>query len=655
VRSTVSGVKQLFEHSLAELAEGVAHLIEFALVLERAARIPPDPEALAILTQLAEQAGKTIRKAIAGLEYAEELGTPYGRRGGGARIAEDLRERLQTALAVEVLTWFVGIGEIKEALAAADVPARLAELLKLLAGLGRLGKAAEVAEQASKLDRFFTALVRMAGLLDEVAAARALRLLPEERVSGMVRLAELLDLPKGGTGKALRAAARNKGVLGEVQQLADALSLARRLERRAAKIGGVSEEMAAAFRRLLDTGWQRKRLAALLDAVPEAHLAAWSRALTMLRYEQLERLGIGGLEALAYSPRSLAFVAEAGGDAYLTALVRFRGDTRAVEGVLQGLELRKAEIGNPAEYQRLLDQIAAGEPAAYQAVAQRISKAAEAALDRLRGGGRRQLLGELTEFEEAAERLQRQGRAAEAAERLAVRDRLAAQIGELGDRELDGLEQLARISEERGLVNWEAALDLAPKDRADLLTLVGDLTGRVPLRNLDGIEELLPTILERRVGTAGQLELAVQGSWGQLYAARTLIDDYKATSLTFEVWEGPNRRLDIVADLPDLGKVSVEVKTNLAGAASVIETEIRRDLVRHAATDYRQLLYLYHPNSAGELDTVRRQMQAIFDTPELQRALVEAGQDPVRARGALERWLKDNPRTYRIEPCGAVR
>jgi hypothetical protein len=647
VRSTVSGIKELFDHSPAELAEGVGHLVEFALVLDRATRLPPDLQALAIVLQLAAEAGKTIRKAMAGLEYAEQLGTPYGRRGGGARITADLAERLQTALAVEVLTWFVGIGELKEAIAAAEVPERLAALLRVFSGLRRLGKAAEVAEEASRLDRFLAVLVRLAELRDEVAAARALRLLPAEQLSEMARLAELLNVPKGASLKAFRAAAKGKGVMGEVSRIADALSLARRFERRAAAVGGVTEEMAAALRRLLDTGWGRKRLAGLVDAVPQQRLAEWSRALRLLRPEQVERLGAQGLQTLAYSPRSLRFIGEAGGDAYLSALSRFRGDTRAVEQVLQGLELSRAEIGNPAEFQRLLDRIAAGEAGAYTELAERVSKAAEAALERLRKGGRRQLLEELEEFEEAGRRLRRQRRPAEAARQLAARDRLAAQLGELGDKELDGLEQLARLAEDRGGFNWEVALDLPSSDRADLLTLVDDVAGRLPHGNLAGLEDVLRNLLERQVRKAGRVEFAVQGSWGQLYAARTLIEDFGATALEFEAVR-PHRTVDVVANLPGRGRISVEVKTNLAEEASFVERQLLRDLTEHARSGYADLLYLYHPDVAGQLPELGQRMLQLFDQSELRRLLRARGLDPDNARRAFEGWLKaGNLRTYK--------
>lgn len=648
VRSTIEGIEDLFTHSPAELIEGIGHLVEFAVVIDRATSLPPDPKALATLRELAEQAGRAIRTAMAGLEYAEELGTPYGHRGGGARIAGDIAHTLSTALAVEILTWFVGIGEIKEALGGIELTERLAALLKVLSSLRRLGSAAEVAEEAGKLERFFSALARLAMLRDEAAAARALRLLPQEHLAELARLAELVDVPVGAKVKVLRNLAKAKNVMPDVQRLADALSLARRFERQAEAVGGVTEDMVAALRRLLDTGWGRRTLADLVTAVPPQRLGEWSRALSLLRPDQIERLGAESLQALAYWPRSLTFVAEAGGDVYLTMLRRHGGDTRAVDGLLHGLELRRAEIGDPARYQRLLDRLASGEAAAFEELSGRVSQAAEAALGRLRAGGRRHLLAELEEFEELAARMRKEGRATEAAARIAQRDRLAARLGELSDREMSGLEHLARIAEDTGGFAWDSALDLAAGDRADLLLLVDDVAGRLPGGNLVGIEDVLRNMLERNVAKAGRMEHAVQGGWGELYAARTLIEDLGGTSLEFQA-PRTDRIVDILADLPGRGRVSVEVKTNLAGPASFNEAQIVKDLTEHAATGYTDLIYLYHPSVAAELPDAGQRMLRLFDAPELTRALDAAGRDPAAARKAFDTWLRaENLRAYRL-------
>ena len=464
----------------------------------------------------------------------------------------------------------------------------------------------------------------------------------------MVRLAELLEVPDNATVRAFRDEAAAKGVGREVQQLADVLSLARRIERRAATPGSVTPQMTSVLPKLIELGWSRGSLQTLIDGVPRQALAEWSQVVAQLRPDQIQRLGTRGLAALGTSPRSLSFATQVGGDAYLTVLDRAHGNMTAVEEVLQGLALRKAEIADPAEFQQLVDRIAAGEPAAYQEMGRRVSRAAQTTLDRLHAGGRRQLREDLEEFEDYARSLRRQGKAADAAAQLTARDRLAARIGELTDKELDGLELLARLGETGGGVNWDAALDLPAADRGELLRLVDDVAGRRPAGDLVGLDDVIRTMLERRVGRVGQLEFALQGGWGQLYAARTLITEFGATRLTFEAAK-PGRVVNIVADIPGRARVSVEVKTNLTGEASFVARQVMDDLAVHAGTGYNDLLYLYNPASASELPGVGQRMLQVFDTSELQTLLRNRGVDPAKARAAFEAWLSaGNLRTYRL-------
>ncbi|MBU2670213.1 hypothetical protein KOI35_42605 [Actinoplanes bogorensis] len=645
VRSTIDGLTDLFTHSPAELLEGIGHLAEFALVVQAATRIPPDPAAVMMLVLIAGQAGEAIRTAMAGLEYAEQLGQTYGKRGSGARISGDLAERLETALVVEILSWFVGIGEIRAALKGVQLTDRVAALLKVLSSLGRLGKAAEVAEEIGKLDRFVSALTKLAQLRNETAAAQALRLLPAGHLSEISRLAELLDVPAGASRTVVRRLAKAQNVTADVERLADALALARRFDRRAAQVGGITGDMVVALRKLLDTGWPRGVLANLVEAVPAERLALWSRAVGTLRPGQVERLGARYLEALAYWERSLAFVADAGGDVYLTLLRRNGGDTRAVDMLLEILEARRAEIGDPAAYQRLLDRIAAGEAAALEELSARISQMAAAVTERLRAGSRQQLLAELAEFDEEIARLRRQNRVAEAAEVAARRDRLAARFADLTDQELSGLDRLAKLADDTGDFAWDTVLDLAAADRGDMLRLIDDIAGRLPTGRLTGIGDVLRNIFERQVGKAGRFQLAVQGGWGELYAARTLIAEFGATALEFQA-PRTNRVVDILADLPR-GRVSVEVKTNLGDLATVSEPQLLKDLVSHAGTGYDDLLYLYHPSVAGEMPSVGRRMLALFDDPAVSGSFDAKGLEA--AKKAFQKWLDaGNPRTYRL-------
>ncbi|MFI5529924.1 hypothetical protein ACIA8O_15420 [Kitasatospora sp. NPDC051853] len=659
LRSTVDGLKALFTHSPAQLIEGIAHLAEFALLVHRATVEPVDPKADALLQALCEQAGRAILTALAGLEYAEELGTPFGARAGaggggaggggaspggpvrvGTRIGGDLGQTLQTALLVEVLSWFVGLGELKEALGGAELTERLAALLKVLGSVRRLGSASEVAGELSRLDRMVAALARLAGLKDMDAAARALRLLPQQHLAELTRLAELLDVPAGTAPKVLRGLAARRGTLPEVQRLADALSLARRFERQAETVGGVTQEMAAALARLLETGFDRPALRRLVDGVPPGALQAWSRAVGRLGADRLRRLGAEALSALAGRPRALALIAESGGDVYFALLNRGHG-AEPVDALLRALELRRSELPDPAAYQRLLDRLATGEAAAFEELAGRLGQATEATVARLRAGGRRQLVAELAALEEEAADARRTGEHTLAARLTADRDQLAVRLDDLTERRLAGADEIARRAREA--YDWRDVWQFPAADRDDLLDVVGELTERLGSRNVRGLQDPLEALLAAQ-GTRN----VFQGTMGELYAARTLVEEFGATALEFQRAR-PGRRVDIIAELPGRGRVSVEVKTNLTGPATFLREQLLNDLVTHAPTGYADLLYLYHPDSAGELTGLGERMIRLFDDPELLRALAAAGHDPAAARAAFRAWLNaGNPRAYRL-------
>jgi len=237
---------------------------------------------------------------------------------------------------------------------------------------------------------------------------------------------------------------------------------------------------------------------------------------------------------------------------------------------------------------------------------------------------------------------------------LKEHDDLATRLGELDDKELGGLEAIARLEAEGGgmataSLDWNDALSRfgGAAERKELLSLVHDITSRIAPHDIDKLDEVLVAMLRRNVKHAAQMENPVQGSWGQLYAARTLAVEYGATSLSFEV-PGPGRVMDIVANVPGRGRVSVEVKTNLGQVQASFDTgEILIDLRRHAKANYQDLLYLYHPDVAGQLDGLGKRMLNLFDTPALQAGLKSDGVDPLKARAALQTWLDGkNLRTY---------
>jgi hypothetical protein len=221
--------------------------------------------------------------------------------------------------------------------------------------------------------------------------------------------------------------------------------------------------------------------------------------------------------------------------------------------------------------------------------------------------------------------------------------RFVADLVGLTDRELAGLEQFVRWEPHEVLLN--DILGLA--DREDFLGLMAD----VGPHTQSGLDNVLRSIFGLEVKGAAR-QTKVQGSLGQLYAGRTLLGQpHNARGLRFE-WAAVRREYDIVADVAG-GQLHAEVKTNLPNLegkvrASKDAEQMAKDLVNHAGTGYTDLLYLYHPNVAGDLPGVRVRMLRLFDEPGLQSALRARGIDPNAARRAFEQRMGTLVTTYRL-------
>jgi hypothetical protein len=628
----LSGIKDLLTHP-GDIVEGLGHIFELVLVVQRAQL--GDPEAIALVTQMVRQAGAAAAKAIRGMRYAEELGTPYGQRGGGASIAADIIGRLKAMVVFEVLSWFIGIGEIKAAIGSLELGEKLAIVARILKSARLFGKAAEAGAEAARLERVLAALARAAEIAEDARLARVVELLPEEHLALINRVAREVELPAGAGLEALRTALRgNQELLGLVDRLADTMAVAAKLEAKAAQAGGVTAEMATGLRALLGhSNLDRAALEELIDHVPATHLDEYLRTLTYVRPEHFGQWGLTGLKELAEHPRALALVREGGSD--LFNIVRQRtGSWDGTERFLEGLAIKRNQIGNPADYQRFLDRLGQNEAAAFDEVANarhaqqlaeatQVGRVAELGLRRLREGNRTKLLEELQDI---------------AAHDQALLNRRASELAGLTDRELDGLEQVARL--EDPLVDWGDTLDTvlgwSAQSRAELLGLVGEVGPHA----IEGLEKVLRGILSRKVSRAGTELTSVQGGWGQLYAARTLIGR-GARNLRFEVrGAGALRRdVDIIADIG--GRIHVEVKTNLTGVPSFEKDQVIKDLVRHASTNYDDLVYLYHPSTQSRLPQLGQDMLDLFNESEVRRLFQQNGLNLPQARQAFQRWLSN--------------
>ncbi len=213
----------------------------------------------------------------------------------------------------------------------------------------------------------------------------------------------------------------------------------------------------------------------------------------------------------------------------------------------------------------------------------------------------------------------------------------AAQLAKLTDRELEGLEQMARVASQS--MDLSSALDNLLKwtkpDRTEFLDLVAEVG---PRAGHDGFESVLHSIFQRTVETGGEVH-GVTGSWGELLGGRKAIRELGATHLEFQVKlnaGGRNRVADIIAETPK-GNMFIEVKANIRSRGGIIEDEVKFDLIYYAKSDYRHLRYLYDPNvTAHQRDLLGARMLALLD--EVKNEL------PVpleRAKAAFRKWLDD--------------
>ena len=218
------------------------------------------------------------------------------------------------------------------------------------------------------------------------------------------------------------------------------------------------------------------------------------------------------------------------------------------------------------------------------------------------------------------------------------KDRFVRQLSGLSNRELGGLEQIARLESDE--VNLSAALDdmmrWQDRDRRELLGLIADVG---PRSGRDGLEDTLHSIFQRTIKETGTEVHALKGSWGELYAARDAVTRFRATHIEFQIPLSdtpPKRIADIVADTPN-GRLFFEVKTNTLTPGGIIDNEVIFDLVHFAGSKYENLRYLYHPNvTAHQRRLLGERMIAFFDDPLVAGQL---GGSVDRARAAFRAWL----------------
>jgi hypothetical protein len=531
---TVEGIAFLLTRP-GDVIQGLGHLVEFLWTIERARW--GDPEAQALLTRLVQQAGASLAQAIRGLRYAEELGTPYGKRGEGAKIAGDILGRLKYALILEILTWFIGIGEVKAAIQGGEITERLAALARALGLLSRVVRGAEAAGEAARLQRLLRLLGELAGLIDEARLLHAVELLPDEHVRLLQRLAREVNLPEGATVEALQAVLRqSRNLRQSADQLSDVLAVVGRVEALAERAGGMTEAIRAGLHAMLRHGrWNRAEALRLIDQIPASQLTEFMHTMTFVPPDRFARWGAAALSDLTRHPRALGLIREGGAD-LLDVLHDRLGHWAEIDTFLEALARKRAEIGDPAAYQRLLERLRAREATAFFEVAgpsllqrQRAAALRTAAADIKRTIT--SLHDEAADFERRAaqaERAHKTSRAArlraQATRRRRIADQLSPQIDQLY-HQADQFERGLRSATEDFPTpeELELAFEMAQPEHGVFVQVGLDEIERHP----EKLERLLRPIM--RSSTGNRVVFRVDGG-----GSRSLISIDAANNVTIE-------------------------------------------------------------------------------------------------------------------------
>jgi hypothetical protein len=302
------------------------------------------PPAIKHLGELLTQLGQRV---LEGMRGADALGV-------GERVVRWLKWRLIW----EIASFFTGVGEIKAAIAGAEVGERLAGVIRFLAVLLRLGEVVEEEADATRVARMAALLkAERAAFASVEEAAELLSHLPENDVRQLGRLLKLHDLREGETLAEL--AARSAELHRAVE---DAIAKTELLKALATKSGGLSEETVRAFATLVGRdGMEVKSAARVVAAIPEgqgARFAATLERIPLARLPAASRAPV--LELVAGSTKRLDAVAHLGYDSFYAVARRAAGRPEEIErylDTLEEIEQRLAGEGKQADYRRFLDRL----------------------------------------------------------------------------------------------------------------------------------------------------------------------------------------------------------------------------------------------------------------------------------------------------------
>ncbi|MGW4895347.1 AHH domain-containing protein [Kitasatospora sp. NPDC004240] len=302
-------------------------------------------------------------KLVAGLRGAAVL-----------NVGEKVFARIRWALAVEVASWFIGIGELKAAAEAVGLTEKLTLLARLLGLAGAVARTTEGEAALARLSRLARALHSGSAVLRELKGEsevlRLLEHLPAEDVEALAAVVKRVEIAEGATLAQLAGHPELGPVVERVHRRAEILQTF------AAKSGGLVEELGPAFRRLVGPGgFEEREIAAMAQALRPGEGGNFLAALERIGYRRIGPTGEVGAEfltALAASPRAMDGVRVVGPRVVQAAFARSAGDAAVFEAIL--LDIARAE--DMARQQRklgtfatVLERLEAGDTEAWARIA----------------------------------------------------------------------------------------------------------------------------------------------------------------------------------------------------------------------------------------------------------------------------------------------
>ncbi|MEV3912614.1 AHH domain-containing protein [Streptomyces canus] len=341
----------------AQIIEGLGQLVHLVLTFYLAGEgyKPAEAECAVLVKHIGRQLGD-------GLEGAALL-----------HVGERVLARIKWAVVLEVASWFVGIGELKAVASAVGLTEKLASVLRFLALIGKAAEGVEGSRIAAGLPRVARAMrIGSAVLSDLRTDEDVLRLLSHLPVEDQRRLGEVLehvDVAENSTLADLLAHEQLKVVEGPLRK-------AEILQTLAAKSGGLSEELAYAFRRLAGPGgFSEQELGRLAKALKPGEGKLFLAALEQIGLARIgpgAEVGMDFLTVLAADTRRMDAVRSVGYQVVQVAFDVAGGETAAFDAILLEIALWQQEArrtDRAAAFSTMLERLERADPEAWRLVA----------------------------------------------------------------------------------------------------------------------------------------------------------------------------------------------------------------------------------------------------------------------------------------------